>query len=168
MALLPVLAFPDPRLKIASKLVERVDDAIRTLMKDMHETMLANDGCGLAAPQVNIHKRIVVMDFTYKDPNFDLFHLINPEILEASKELFDPLEEGCLSVPEYRGFVRRPRKIRFRYTDQYNVTHEREAEDLLAVCIHHEIDHLNGKLFIDRLSPLRRQLILSKLKKLKR
>ena len=166
MAILPVLEYPDPRLKIPSKPVEKVDDEIRALMDDMYETMIANDGCGLAAPQVNVHKRIIIMDFAYRDPDFKTMYLANPEIIEASKELYE-LNDGCLSVPEYRGNVARAKKIRYRYLDRDNVLREEEAEDLLAFCVQHEIDHLNGKLFIDRLSPLKRQIIINKLRKRK-
>lgn len=164
MAILPLLEFPDPRLKIVSKPIEGVDDDIRKLMDDMYETMLANDGCGLAAPQVNIHKRIVIMDFSYRDPEFKTRYMANLEIIEASKELYE-LSDGCLSVPEYNSNVARAKKIRFRYLDRNNVMQEEEAEDLIAFCVQHEIDHLNGKLFIDRISPIKRQMYLNKLRK---
>lgn len=164
MAILPVLEYPDPRLKVVSKPIEKVDDEIRSLMDDMVETMFAEDGCGLAAPQVGVHKRVVVIDFSYKDPEFKTMYLANPEIIETSKEVYE-LNDGCLSVPEFRGYVGRSKKIKYRYLDRDNNLVEDEAEDLLAFCIQHEIDHLNGVLFVDRLSPLKKQMFLNKLRK---
>lgn len=164
MAILPVLEYPDPRLKVVSKPIEKVDDEIRSLMDDMVETMFAEDGCGLAAPQVGVHKRVVVIDFSYKDPDFKTMFLANPEIIESSKDVYE-LNDGCLSVPEFRGYVGRSKKIKYRYLDRDNNLVEDEAEDLLAFCIQHEIDHLNGVLFVDRLSPLKKQMFLNKLRK---
>ena len=167
MAILPVLEFPDARLKVVSKSIERVDEDIRKLMDDMFETMIAEDGCGLAAPQVGVHKRVVVIDFSYRDPEFKPMYLANPQILEESQEIYE-LNDGCLSVPEFHGYVGRAKKIKYRYLDRDNNPQEEEAEDLLAFCIQHEIDHLNGILFIDHLSALKRHLILGKLRKEKK
>lgn len=164
MAILPILTYPDPRLKMKSHPIEKVDAGIRTLMTDMYETMVANDGCGLAAPQVGVHKRVIVIDFSYRDPEFQPVFMANPEILWTSSETM-ALNEGCLSVPEGRGLVTRSNKIRVRYLDRDNIQQEHDVEELFAYAIQHEIDHLEGILYIDRLSPLRRQIVLSKMRK---
>ena len=161
MALLPVLKYPDPRLhKVATK-VERVDEEVRRLISDMAETMYAAPGIGLAATQVDVHRRIIVIDIS--DTRDELRTFINPEILEKSGEAV--WEEGCLSVPGIYEKVQRAQKVRVRALDARGEPYTLEAEDLLAVCIQHEIDHLDGKIFIERLSRLKQQRILSRLKK---
>ena len=161
MALLPVLKYPDPRLhKVATK-VERVDEEVRRLISDMAETMYTAPGIGLAATQVYVHRRIIVIDIS--DTRDELRTFINPEILEKSGEA--EWEEGCLSVPGIYEKVQRAQKVRVRALDARGEPYTLEAEDLLAVCIQHEIDHLDGKIFIERLSRLKQQRILSRLKK---
>lgn len=161
MALLNVLHFPNPRLRLKAKSVETVDDTIKTLAKDMLDTMYAEGGIGLAATQVDVQKRVIVIDLSeHRD---DPMCLINPEIIEL--EGTEQMQEGCLSVPGYYDLVERAEKIRFRYLDLEGQAVEANAEGLLAVCIQHEIDHLNGKLFIDYLSPLKQQRLRKKLEK---
>ena len=161
MALLPVLKYPDPRLhKVATK-VERVDEEVRRLISDMAETMYTAPGIGLAATQLDVHRRINVIDIS--DTRDELRTFINPEILEKSGEA--EWEEGCLSVPGIYEKVQRAQKVRVRALDARGEPYTLEAEDLLAVCIQHEIDHLDGKIFIERLSRLKQQRILSRLKK---
>lgn len=164
MALLNVLHFPNPRLRLKAKPVETVDDTINTLAKDMLDTMYAEGGIGLAATQVDVQKRVIVIDLSeHRD---DPMCLINPEIIEL--EGTEQMQEGCLSVPGYYDLVERAEKIRFRYLDLEGQAAEANAEGLLAVCIQHEIDHLNGKLFIDYLSPLKQQRLRKKLEKQER
>lgn len=164
MALLNVLHFPNPRLRLKAKPVETVDDTINTLAKDMLDTMYAEGGIGLAATQVDVQKRVIVIDLSeHRD---DPMCLINPEIIEL--EGTEQMQEGCLSVPGYYDLVERAEKIRFRYLDLEGQAVEAKAEGLLAVCIQHEIDHLNGKLFIDYLSPLKQQRLRKKLEKQER
>lgn len=164
MALLNVLHFPNPRLRLKAKSVETVDDTIKTLAKDMLDTMYAEGGIGLAATQVDVQKRVIVIDLSeHRD---DPMCLINPEIIEL--EGTEQMQEGCLSVPGYYDLVERAEKIRFRYLDLEGQAVEANAEGLLAVCIQHEIDHLNGKLFIDYLSPLKQQRLRKKLEKQER
>ncbi|HEY5702482.1 MAG TPA: peptide deformylase [Gammaproteobacteria bacterium] len=164
MALLNVLHFPNPRLRLKAKPVETVDDTINTLAKDMLDTMYAEGGIGLAATQVDVQKRVIVIDLSeHRD---DPMCLINPEIIEL--EGTEQMQEGCLSVPGYYDLVERAEKIRFRYLDLEGQAVEANAEGLLAVCIQHEIDHLNGKLFIDYLSPLKQQRLRKKLEKQER
>jgi peptide deformylase len=167
MALLTVLTAPDPRLKIKAKAVAKVDAEVRRLMADMLETMYAAPGIGLAAPQVGVAKRVIVLDIAAKDQPRAPLKIANPEIVWASDELVTA-EEGCLSVPEHFADVKRPAKIRVRYLDEENEIREMEAEGLLATCIQHEMDHLNGVLFIDKISMLKRSMILRKLAKAKR
>ena len=161
MARLPVLHFPDPRLRKKAVAITSVDEAIRELAHAMLETMYEENGIGLAATQVNVQKRLVVMDLS-EERNEPLF-LVNPEVLatEGSEEM----QEGCLSVPGFYDTVERAERIRFRYQTLDGEVVERDADGLLAVCVQHEIDHLNGKLFIDYLSPLKRQRIRKKLEK---
>ena len=163
MALLNILKIPDPRLKIKAKPVEYVDDAIKDLLDDMVETMYANDGAGLAATQVGIDKRIIIMDGAGDEGTNqrELMKFINPEILWRSEET-KPMLEGCLSVPEYYAEVNRALKLKIRYMNEQNEIIEREASGFLAHAFQHEIDHLDGILFIDYLSSLKRQLILRK------
>lgn len=161
MAILDILHFPDPRLRNKAKPVAQVDDSIRRLVDDMLETMYQAPGIGLAATQVNVAKRVVVIDLT-EEKNEPLC-LINPEILE--KDGIEQMEEGCLSVPGIYEQVSRASHIRIRALDREGNPFEMEADDLLAVCIQHELDHLEGKLFVDYLSSLKRQRIRKKLEK---
>jgi peptide deformylase len=161
MTTLNILHFPDPRLRTVAKPVKQVDDAMRQLAEDMLETMYAAPGIGLAATQVNVHKRIVVIDIS-EERNRPLC-LINPEILEL--EGIEEMEEGCLSVPGVYERVQRADRVRIRALDRDGQTFELEADGLLAVCIQHEIDHLDGKLFVDYLSQLKRTRIRRKLEK---
>ena len=167
MAILPILTAPDPRLKLKSKPVEKVDDEIRCLMDDMLETMYAAPGVGLAAPQVGVTKRVLVVDVAKEGETPNPMKLANPEVLWTSEEEA-VYEEGCLSLPEQFAEVTRPAKARIRYLDYENEIREIELEGLLATCIQHEIDHLEGILFVDHLSMLKRNIILRKLSKLKR
>jgi peptide deformylase len=161
MTTLDILHFPDPRLRNVAQPVEQVDDEIRRLVDDMLETMYAAPGIGLAATQVNIDKRVVVIDVS--EENDQPLCLINPEILHL--EGIEEMEEGCLSVPGIYETVQRADKIRFRALDRDGNTCESETDGLLAVCIQHEIDHLDGKLFVDYLSQLKRTRIRKKLEK---
>jgi peptide deformylase len=161
MATLNILHFPDPRLRTVAKPVERVDDAVRQLLDDMLETMYAAPGIGLAATQVNVDKRIVVIDIS-EERNQPLY-LINPEILEL--EGVEEMEEGCLSVPGVYELVQRADHVKIRALDRDGTSFELQADGLLAVCIQHEIDHLDGKLFVDYLSQLKRTRIRKKLEK---
>jgi len=164
MAKLKILEFPDPRLRTKATPVEAVDDALRALIADMFETMYAAPGIGLAATQVDVHKRLLITDVT---PDKSEPHvLINPEILEKDGVLVS--DEGCLSVPGYYEEVERAEHIRVRFLDKHGDTREMEAEGLLAVCIQHEMDHLEGKLFVDYLSEAKRQRIRKKLVKERR
>ena len=161
MAILDILHFPDPRLRNKAKPVAQVDDSIRRLVDDMLETMYQAPGIGLAATQVNVAKRVVVIDLS--EDKSEPLCLINPEILE--KDGVEQMEEGCLSVPGIYEPVSRASHIRVRALDREGNPFEMEADDLLAVCIQHELDHLEGKLFVDYLSSLKRQRIRKKLEK---
>ncbi len=162
MAKLPILHFPDPRLRTKAKPVSVVDDNIRQLANDMLETMYDAPGIGLAASQVNRHIRLVVMDITEDKSQPMVF--INPVITVLSDETL-PYEEGCLSVPSVYDFVDRPKRILVKALNEHGQEFSLEADGLLAVCLQHELDHLNGKLFVDYLSPLKRQRIKAKLLK---
>jgi peptide deformylase len=164
MAVLQVLTAPDPRLKLISKPVEKVDDSIRRLMDDMLETMYASQGIGLAAPQVGVAKRVIVVDLARQGEPPHPLRLANPEVIWRSQEEM-LCEEGCLSVPDQYSEVSRPKAVKIRYLDYQNEIREMDAEGYLATCLQHEIDHLNGVLFIDRLSTLKRSMILRKLVK---
>lgn len=164
MARLPILVAPDPRLKAKAKPVEKVDDEIRKLMDDMLETMHAANGIGLAAPQVGVAKRVLVMDIAGKDEAPNPIRMANPEIVWASEDE-ELREEGCLSLPEQYAEVIRPTSVKVRYLDHQNEIREIEADGLLAVCVQHEMDHLDGTLFVDHLSNLKRNMILRKLQK---
>lgn len=164
MALRPILVAPDPRLKRVSSIVSAVDDEIRLLVDDLFETMYAAPGVGLAAPQVDVHKRLLVMDIAEKDGDSKPFVMINPVILERS-ESEAVYEEGCLSVPGYYADVARPDRVRVRYLDRDGAEQEIAAEGFLATCLQHEMDHLDGVLFVDRISALKRNMILRKLAK---
>ena len=151
-------------LKQKSAHVTVVDDELRALMDDMLESMYAAPGIGLAAIQVGVPKRVIVMDLAKKDEPPAPRHFVNPEILWASEEI-KPWEEGCLSVPEIYDEVERPAKVRVRYLDYHGKLVEEDAEDLYAVCIQHELDHLNGVLFLDHLSRLKRERAIKQVKK---
>ncbi|MEZ5626958.1 MAG: peptide deformylase [Rhodocyclaceae bacterium] len=161
MALLPILHFPDPRLHTKAVPVAKVDDRIRTLIRDMAETMYEAPGIGLAATQVNVHERVVVIDVSEDQSNLQAF--INPEILERSGEQVG--EEGCLSVPGVYDKVVRAERVKVRALNEQGEPFELEAEGLLAVCIQHELDHLDGKVFVEYLSLLKQGRIKSKLAK---
>jgi peptide deformylase len=162
MTILNILEFPDPRLRIVAKPVKQVDATIKQLIEDMFETMYAAPGIGLAATQVNIHQQIVVIDVS--DEQTEPLVFINPEIttLEGDQHEYD---EGCLSVPGFYETVSRPEKVLVKALDREGKSFEMQPEGLLAVCIQHEVDHLQGKLFVDYLSPLKRQIIKKKLEK---
>lgn len=162
MALLPILEFPDPRLRTVAKRVTEVDDSIRRLIDDMFDTMYDAPGIGLAASQVNVHKRVVVIDVS-EDKSQPLV-FINPEIEVLDAEVSE-YDEGCLSVPGFYETVVRPEHIRVKALDANGTPFEIEPQGLLAVCIQHELDHLNGKLFVDHISPFKRTRIRAKLEK---
>ena len=172
MALLPIYEAPDPVLRQISTPVERVDDELRQLIADMFDTMYAAPGIGLAAVQVGVPKRLLVIDLQEPEeeegePLRDPRVFINPEILEAS-ETTRPYQEGCLSVPDQYAEVLRPDRVRARWQDRDGTAREEWIDGLLAVCLQHEIDHLNGVLFIDHLSRLKRDMIMKKLVKARR
>jgi peptide deformylase len=167
MAQLPIIIAPDPRLKKKAEPVAKVDAEIRRLMDDMLETMHGANGVGLAAPQVGVLKRVIVVDTAKKDEPPMRLRMANPEIVWASEET-ELRDEGCLSFPEQFTEIRRPARVRVRYLDHENEIRELEAEGLLAVCVQHEMDHLDGVLLVDRVSALKRNMILRKLAKAKR
>lgn len=162
MALLPILEFPDPRLRTVAKPVETVDDDIRTLIDNMFETMYDAPGVGLAATQVNVHKQVIVIDVS--EDHSEPLVFINPKVEVLDSELFD-YEEGCLSVPGFYEKVTRPEHIKVTALNGDGETFTMEPDGLLAVCIQHEIDHLQGKLFVDYISNMKRQRIRKKLEK---
>jgi len=184
MTILPIITFPNPLLKQTSKPVEKVDDELRKLMDSMLKTMYADKGVGLAAVQVGVLKRVLVMDVEYnieeeecdghhhhehhhhqhKIHNTKPMFLVNPEIVQCSKEQ-SIYYEGCLSFPEMRADVSRPERVKVKYLDYHGKEQILEAESLLATCVQHEIDHLNGITFVDHLSKLKREMIIKKLKK---
>lgn len=168
MTIRPILIHPDPRLKTRAAPVTEVTEDLRVLAKDMLETMYDAPGIGLAAPQVGVLSRVLVMDCV-KDPDQDPepMVLINPEVVEASEELAS-YEEGCLSIPEQYAEVQRPAEVKVRWIDLEGTEQEAHFDGLWATCVQHEIDHLDGKLFIDYLKPLKRQMITRKMQKLKR
>jgi peptide deformylase len=167
MALLPIITAPDPRLKIKARQVAKVDAKVRRLMDDMLETMYQAIGLGLAAPQVGIAQRVIVVDAAREGEERNPLRIANPEILWRSEET-TIANEGCLSLPEHYADVSRPAEIRLRYLDHQNEIREISAKGLLATCIQHEIDHLDGVLFVDHISALKRGMILRKLAKAKR
>lgn len=167
MAIRPILTAPDPRLKTISKPVAGVDDELRALMDDMLETMYDAPGIGLAAIQIGVPKRVIVMDLAGKDEPRAPQYFVNPEILWKSDELAF-YEEGCLSVPEMYEDVQRPARIKARWLDYHGNPVEVEADGMLATCLQHEMDHLEGILFIDHLSKLKRDIILRKMTKAKK
>jgi peptide deformylase len=162
VALLPILEYPDPRLRTVARPVTVFDDRLRRLVADMAETMYEAPGVGLAATQVDVHERLIVID-TSEEKN-DLMVFINPEILWASEEQVE-CEEGCLSVPGIYDAVTRPERVRVRAFDAQGQPFERDCSGLLAVCIQHEMDHLLGKVFVEYLSPLKQERIKTKMKK---
>ncbi len=162
MAHLPILRYPDPRLHTVAKPVAQVDDRIRRLVDDMLETMYAADGVGLAATQVDVHERVIVID-TSEDRNQPRV-LINPELIARSEEM-SVADEGCLSVPQIYDKVQRHARVTVRALGRDGQPHEFEAEGLLAVCVQHEMDHLMGKVFVEYLSPLKRDRIKTKMLK---
>ncbi len=164
MALLPILTAPDPRLKKKSQPVKAVDAETRQLMDDMLETMKAAPGIGLAAPQVGALKRVIVLEIEREGASTGPLFMANPEIVDVSEE-DATYNEGCLSVPEHYADVVRPAKVTVRYLDRDNVRRELSCDGLLATCVQHEIDHLDGILFIDKISALKRSMILRKLVK---
>ena len=174
MAVRPILEAPDPRLRVISEPVTQVDDDLRALIADMFETMYAAPGIGLAAVQIGVPRRVLVMDLEdggtgaegeapVRNPRV----FINPELFEPSPELA-PYNEGCLSVPDHYAEVERPTVVHARWLDRDGVVHEERLDGLLATCLQHEIDHLEGVLFIDHLSRLKRDMILRKLEKAKK
>jgi len=167
MAKLSIITAPDPRLKVKAKPVAKVDANVRRLMADMLETMYAAPGIGLAAPQVGRALRVIVVDCARDGEKPQPYKLANPEILWQSAELMT-VNEGCLSLPEHYADVARPAEITVRYLDEENEIRELDAKGLLATCIQHEMDHLEGVLFVDHISPLKRGIILRKLAKAKR
>ena len=167
MAIRPIIIAPDPRLKKRAQPVEAVDAEIRRLMDDMLETMYAAPGIGLAAPQVGVLKRVIVVDAARKDEEPEPLFLANPELLSVGED-DSVYEEGCLSLPDQFADVTRPEACRVRYVDRDNETREVEAEGILATCIQHEMDHLEGLLFVDHISALKRNIILRRLTKQKK
>ena len=167
MAKLSIITAPDPRLKVKAKPVAKVDANVRRLMADMLETMYAAPGIGLAAPQVGRALRVIVLDCARDGEKPQPYKLANPEILWRSAELMT-VNEGCLSLPEHYADVARPAEITVRYLDEENEIRELDAKGLLATCIQHEMDHLDGVLFVDHISSLKRGIILRKLAKTKR
>lgn len=181
MTILPLVIAPDPRLEVCSAEVPEVTDQLRRLMDDMLETMYEEGGIGLAAVQVGVHKRILVMDLSDRSGRYKnaeeqdsvplkdsapLF-MVNPEIIEESEEenIYD---EGCLSFPDQRAMVTRPKSVKIKYIDYYGKPQVMKCDGLLATCVQHEMDHLNGVVFIDHVSKLKYDVIMRKMKKLKR
>ena len=167
MAVMPIIVAPDPRLRIKAKSIDKVDDAVRTLMDDMLETMYSANGIGLAAPQVGDDRRVIVIDAARQDEDTAPIYMANPQIVDVGDD--DRIhEEGCLSLPEHFAEVTRPDRVKIRYLDRENEIREIEVDELLSTCIQHEIDHLDGILFVDHVSALKRNMILRKLVKAKK
>ena len=166
MALLPILSIPDPRLRLVSKPVVAFDKDLHRLLDDMLETMYEAPGIGLAAIQIGVDRRLLVIDLSKKEgePKKPM-HIINPEVVWTSAEMA-PYEEGCLSIPDFYEEVTRPKQVKLRYRDRDGKAHEIEAGGLLATALQHEIDHLDGVLFIDHISRLKRERIVKKFTKL--
>ena len=164
MTVREIIKLPDKRLRLKSEPIKRVDAGIRALVDDMFETMYAAPGIGLAAIQIGVAKRVVTMDLSKKEDNHEPQVFINPELTWTSEDK-SKYEEGCLSIPEYYEEVERPAKVKVKYLDLDGKAHETEAKGLLATCLQHEIDHINGVLFIDHLSRLKRSLIIKKFTK---
>lgn len=164
MAILNILEFPDPKLRTKAKPVAEVNSRIKKLVDDMFETMYAAPGIGLAATQVDVHEQVIVMDLSEDKNEPRVF--INPEII--AQDNISTMQEGCLSVPDIFADVKRAHKVTVKALDRDGQPFELDAEELLAVCIQHEMDHLAGKLFVDYLSPLKREMVKKKLAKAKR
>jgi peptide deformylase len=164
MAVRDILIIPDKRLRLKSESVKTVDKTVRALIDDMFETMYAAPGIGLAAIQIGVPQRVVIMDLAKKDEPKQPQVFINPEVVWASDEKAT-YEEGCLSIPEYYEEVERPRSVKVKYLDLDLKPQELEADGLLATCLQHEIDHINGVLFIDHISKLKRDMVMKKFKK---
>lgn len=162
MAVIPILEYPDPRLRTVAKPVTIFDDCLQTLIDDMLDTMYEENGLGLAATQINVHQRIIVMDFS--EDKTDPLVFINPEfdVLDDSP---NKQQEGCLSVPGFYEHIYRAAQVKVKALDRYGNPFEMDVDELLAVCVQHEIDHLNGKLMVDYISPLKRNRIKTKLQK---
>jgi peptide deformylase len=167
MAKLPIITVPDQILRETAAPVEKIDDSLKALIDDMFETMYEAPGIGLAAPQINVGRRLIVMDPARDEDDPAPLVMINPEILERSDELRSH-EEGCLSIPEYTAEIERPQRVRVRYTDLEGREQEEDFMDLWSTLVQHEVDHLNGVLFIDYLSRLKRDMVVRKLTKQKR
>jgi len=167
MTIRPILIHPDPRLKKTADPVAGISDELRVLADDMFATMYDAPGIGLAAPQLGISQRVITMDCSAKDADPEPMVLVNPEVLWSSDEK-NTYEEGCLSIPEQYADVERPAEVDVRWMNIEGNIVERRMDGLLATCVQHEIDHLNGILFIDYLKPLKRQMITRKMQKLKR
>ncbi len=169
MSLRPILILPDTRLRLTSAPVAAVDNDIRGLLDDMLESMYDAPGIGLAAIQVGVAKRVVVVDVAKREGEEDEdvkepIFLVNPEVVKASEEM-SVYEEGCLSIPEYYAEVERPQRVRVRYLDRLGAMQEMDADGIMATCLQHEIDHLNGVLFIDHISRLKRERVIRKFEK---
>lgn len=164
MSVLKLYEYPHPILKKKAVKVSSFDNSLQKLLDDMLETMYACKGCGLAAPQVGISQRIVVIDIAHEDEKPNPLYMVNPEIIWRSDEK-EICEEGCLSIPGQRAEVERPKAIKVRYTDYNGKLQELSAQDFLAVAVQHEIDHLDGILYIDHISRLKKQMLLKKLSK---
>jgi peptide deformylase len=167
MAILPIITVPDPILRKVAKPVERVDDALRRLMDDLLASMYDAPGIGLAAPQVGISRRLIVMDPAHEEEPRQALIMVNPEIITRGEEL-RLHEEGCLSIPDVTAEIERPARTRVRFLDRRGKPGEMELEGIWSTLVQHEIDHLNGVLFIDYLSRLKRDMIVKKLTKTKR
>lgn len=167
MAIRKIIVIPEPQLRLVSAPVATVDKAVLALADDMLETMYDAPGIGLAAIQIGVPQRVVTIDLAKKDEPRTPIVFINPEILSSSEET-STYEEGCLSIPEYYEHVERPAAVKVRYTDLKGKVQEMDADGLMATCIQHEIDHLDGKLFIDYLSKLKRDRVMTKFRKLQK
>ncbi len=167
MTIMPILIAPEPVLKEVAKPVEAIDDGVRALMDDMLETMYDANGVGLAAPQVGVSKRIVVIDTAKDGETRRPIRMVNPEIAWESDEKVT-LEEGCLSFPQQYADVTRPTRVQVRYTDENEKVQTLECDELLGRCVQHELDHLEGALFVERVSALRRGMIMRKVAKIKK
>jgi peptide deformylase len=165
MAVLEILRYPHPLLKKRSQEIEKIDENIKQLIEDMAETMYDANGVGLAACQVGVNKRIIVLDVSPMDPGQDLFVLINPEIVAEEEEIDH--EEGCLSVPDCQEIIKRKQKVRVRGMSSEGKEVELEAQGILAIALQHEVDHLNGVLILDRMSGLKREIYRNKIRKKK-
>ena len=164
MAVLTILRYPDPRLHQVAAPVTEFDDGLRQLVRDMAETMYAAPGIGLAAPQIGVASRVIVIDLAEKESQRQPLRMANPEVVSVSEDS-QVFEEGCLSLPDQYAEVERPAIVHARWIDETGAKHEEKLEGMLATCLQHEMDHLEGILFIDHLSRLKRQMVLKKLEK---